>query len=297
MNKGILYAIGAYVSWGILPVYWKLIHHVPAVQLLSHRILWSFFALIVVILLRFQWSSFRATAFKPLVLRYYFLAAILICINWLTYVWAVIAGHIVEASLGYFINPLLNVLIGVMFLGEHLRARQWIPIGLVAFGVIHLTVAIGSLPWIALTLAVSFALYGLVKKVAPMGSIFGLTLETGILLLPAIFFLCYSESAGTGAFLHSNNITDVLLIGAGIVTTAPLILFASATQRIPLSLVGVLQYIAPTLQFLVGIFVYSEPFPRIQFIGYSIVWIALILFGVESYISHRVKPVTLPEMQ
>lgn len=297
MNKGIWYAIGAYVSWGLLPVYWKILHNVPAVQLLSHRIVWSFFALLVVILIRHQWNSFRASAFTPRILRFYLMAAVLICINWLMYVWAVNAGHIIETSLGYFINPLFNVLIGVIFLGEHLRSRQWIPLGIAAIGVFYLAVAYGSLPWIALTLAFSFSFYGLVKKVAPLGSLYGLTLETGILLLPAFLFLAYSDTIGSGAFLRTGIRTDIFLLGAGIVTTVPLLMFASAAQRIPLSLVGILQYVAPTLQFLIGVFVYKEQFTHVQFIGYSIVWIALILFGIEGYISHRIKAVTLPEMQ
>jgi len=297
MNKGIGYAIGAYVSWGLLPVYWKFLHHVPAVQLLSHRILWSFLALVIVIVLRYQWRSFRASAFTPQILRFYLLAAVLICINWLTYVWAVNAGHIVETSLGYFINPLFNVLIGVIFLGEHLRPRQWIPLGLAAIGVLYLTVAYGSLPWIALTLAFSFACYGLVKKIAPLGSLFGLTLETGILLLPACSFLLYSDITFSGAFLHTGMISDTLLIGAGVVTTIPLLMFASAAQRIPLSLVGILQYIAPTLQFLIGVLIYKESFTYNQSIGYGIVWIALLLFAVDGYLSHRMKSDTLPEMQ
>jgi len=158
------YAIGAYISWGVLPIYWKWLHHVPVLQLISHRILWSFLALVVFILLTHRWKEFQQAVFAPRVLRIYVAAALLIGINWLTYVWAVNAGHIVETSLGYFINPLLSVLMGVIFLHEHLRPRQWIPLGLAAAGVFYLTFAYGSLPWIALTLAVSFGVYGLVKK-------------------------------------------------------------------------------------------------------------------------------------
>ena len=241
MKKGFWYAIGAYASWGILPIYWKLLHHVPAFQLLSHRIVWSFFALIIVIVVTSRLKEFQSAALNPRILRTYFSAAVLLAINWLTYVWAVNSGHIVETSLGYFINPLLSVLLGVIFLREHLRLLQWIPIGLAAFGVLYLTIAYGSLPWIALTLAFSFAFYGLVKKIAPLGSLYGLTLETGILVIPAICFLFYSDIAGTGAFMHAGTLSDSLLVGAGIVTTIPLLMFASAAQRIPLSLVGILQ--------------------------------------------------------
>jgi chloramphenicol-sensitive protein RarD len=289
MNKGIWYAIGAYATWGLFPLYWKLLHHVPALQLISHRIIWSFLALIVIILCIRQWTGFRSTVFAWSVLRVYCFAAVLIGINWLTYVWAVNACHIVETSLGYFINPLLSVSMGVFFLHEHLRPRQWIAIGLAAAGVLFLAIVHGSIPWIALTLAFSFAFYGLVKKTAPLGSLYGLTLETGILLLPALFYLFISDLNGTGAFLHTGTTADILLAGAGIVTTIPLLMFASAARRIPLSLIGILQYISPTLQFLIGVLIYHESFTFIQFIGYAIVWIALILFGMESFFAYRAQ--------
>jgi rarD protein len=289
MNKGVWYAVGAYVSWGLFPVYWKLLHHVPALQLISHRIIWSFLALIIIILCIREWTGFRSIVFAWSVLRVYCFAAVLIGINWLTYVWAVNACHIVETSLGYFINPLLSVSMGVFFLHEHLRPRQWISIGLAAAGVLFLAIVHGSIPWIALTLAFSFAFYGLVKKTAPLGSLYGLTLETGILLLPAVFYLFISDVNGTGAFLHTGTTADILLAGAGIVTTIPLLMFASAARRIPLSLIGILQYISPTLQFLIGVFIYHESFTFIQFIGYAIVWFALILFGMESFFAYRAQ--------
>jgi len=289
MNKGIWYGIGAYVTWGLFPIYWKWLHHVPAVQLISHRVLWSFLLLFVFILVSRQWNVFRTAALKLRVQRIYLVAAVLIGINWLVYIWAVNAGFIVEASLGYYINPLLNVLMGVVFLRERLRPLQWIPLGLAAVGVLYLTFAYGSLPWIALTLAFSFGAYGLVKKTAPLGSLYGLTLETGLLFLPALLYLVYSEMTGQGAFLHTGATSDVLLMGAGLMTTIPLLMFASAARRIPLSLVGILQYIAPTLQFLLGVLVYGEPFTHTQFIGFSIVWVALILFGAEGFFVHRAE--------
>jgi len=298
MNKGIWYGIGAYVTWGLFPIYWKWLHAVPALQLIGHRILWSFVMLFAFIFLSRQWRVFRATALKPRVLRIYLVAATLIGINWLVYIWAVNAGYIVQVSLGYYINPLLNVLMGVLFLREHLRPSQWVPLGLAAAGVLYLNFAYGSLPWIALTLAFSFGLYGLVKKTAPLGSLYGLTLETGLLFLPALLYLLYAETTRQGAFLHGGAISDVLLVGAGLMTTIPLLMFASAARRIPLSLVGILQYIAPTLQFLLGVLVYGEPFTHTQFIGFGIVWLALILFGVEGYLatrSRRVQPVAAAE--
>jgi chloramphenicol-sensitive protein RarD len=211
----------------------------------------------------------------------------LIGVNWLVYIWAVNADYVVETSLGYFINPLLSVLMGVIFLRERLRPWQWAPIGLAAAGVLFLTVTYGSLPWIALTLAGTFATYGLAKKKAPLNALYGLTLETGLLFIPALGVLILSDLSGQGAFLHQGWGSDVLMIGAGLATTLPLLLFASAAQRIPLSLVGILQYIAPTLQFLLGVFVYREPFSQTQFIGFGIVWLALIMFAVESAWTQR----------
>jgi chloramphenicol-sensitive protein RarD len=302
MNKGVWYAVGAYVAWGLFPVYWKWLHQVPALQLLSHRIVWSSFLLLAVILLTKQWQAFRAAALTWGVLRIYLISAALIGVNWLTYVWAVNAGFIVETSLGYFINPLLSVLMGVVFLRERLRAWQWLPIGLATAGVLYLTFAYrvgaaegltahGALPWIALTLAFSFGLYGLIKKVAPLNSLYGLTLETGILFLPALAYLIYSDVAGQGAFLHTSTGSDLLLVGAGAVTTVPLLMFAAGVRRIPLSLVGILQYITPTMQFLLGVLVYKEPFTHTRLIGFGIVWIALIIFGVEGFLAHRNQPV------
>ncbi len=287
MNQGILYAIGAYVTWGVFPVYWKLLHQVPALQLISHRIVWSFLFLLGFILVTRQWQTFRSAISSRRILLIYFAAAILIGVNWLTYVWAVNAGFIVETSLGYFINPLLNVLLGVIFFRERLRAFQWIPVVMAAVGVIYLTVSYGRLPWIALTLAFSFGFYGLVKKMAPLGSLFGLSLETGILFLPAIGWLLYSESLGQGAFLHAGTGSDLLLVGAGLVTTIPLLMFASAAQRIPLSMLGIIQYIAPTLQFLLGVLAYKEPFTHTQLIGFGIVWVALLLFWGEGFLTAR----------
>ncbi|MBE3120096.1 MAG: EamA family transporter RarD [Candidatus Atribacteria bacterium] len=286
MKKGIWYALGAYVIWGLFPVYWKLLAGIPALQLLGHRIFWSFLLLFGIVLVARQGKTFQA-ALNRHVLLIYSAAAVLIAINWLTFVWAVGAGFIVEASLGYFINPLLSVLLGVVFLRERLRPLQWLPIGLATAGVLYLTFAYGSLPWVALTLAISFGFYGLVKKTAPLGALHGLTLETGILFLPALGFLLYSEFAGTGAFLHSATLMDLMLVGAGLVTVAPLLMFASAVQRIPLTTIGVLQYVNPTMQFLLGVLIFKEPFDHHRLIGFGVVWVALILFGVEGFLAQR----------
>jgi len=295
MKKGILYGVGAYVFWGFFPIYWKLLHHVPAIQVIGHRIIWSFLLLIVVIFLTKQWTEFRTTInFK--ILRIYTIAALLVGVNWLVYVWAVNAGFIVETSLGYFINPLLSVLLGVIFFKEKLRTAQWVPVVLAALGVAYLTYVYGRLPYIALTLAFSFGLYGLVKKLSPLGSLYGLTIETGILFIPAFGYLIFTEINSSAAFLHTGITSDLLMVGAGLVTTIPLLMFASAVRSVPLWVAGLLQYITPTIQFLIGILIYKEPFSHNQLIGFGLVWIALVIFLVENYLANRVPVEPLPEM-
>lgn len=295
MNKGILSGLAVYVMWGFFPIYWKYLHSVPAVQVIGHRIGWSFLFLVAIVLISRRWNDFRSLL-QPKVIGIYAIAAILLTVNWLVYVWGVNAGFIVETSLGYFINPLLSVSLGVLFLRERLRPTQWVPVGIAAIGVIYLTTVYGRLPWIALSLAFSFGFYGLVKKLAPLGPLYGLTLETGIVFPVALIYLLMVELSGTGSFLHTDALTNILLIGAGAVTTIPLLLFASAAKQIPLSMIGLLQYVAPTLQFLIGVFVYKEPFDRAHFIGFGIVWVALVIFWVENYMARRVPVEPIPEM-
>jgi len=295
MKKGILYGAASYAIWGFFPIYWKLLRHVPALQLIGHRIIWSFILLVAVIVMRRQWTEFRV-AVTPKTLWGYLIAALLIGFNWTMYVWAVNQSYIVETSLGYFINPLISVLLGVVLLKERLRLGQWIPVIIAASGVAYLTYIYGRLPYIALSLALSFGLYGLVKKISPLGSLFGLTVETGILFLPAAAYLIFANVNGSGAFLHTGFSSDLLMIGAGVVTTIPLLLFASAARSVPLWVVGLLQYIAPTLQFLIGVFVYKEPFSRSQLLGFGFVWLALLIFLVENYLSSRTSVEPLPEI-
>jgi chloramphenicol-sensitive protein RarD len=287
MRRGVWLAVGAYAAWGLFPIYWKWLHAVPALQLLGHRMVWSFVLLIGTVLVLGQWRTFRAVAVQPRTLRIYFLAALLIGVNWFVYVWGVNAGHIVETSLGYFINPLLSVLLGVIVLHERLRPLQWIPIGLAAAGVLYLTIVYGAVPWISLILAFSFGLYGLVKKLAPLNALHGLTLETGILFGPMLAYLIAVELNGEGAFLHTGTLPDLLMIGAGVVTVIPLLMFASAARQIPLTLVGILQYIAPTGQFLLGVLIYGESFTTDRLIGFSLVWLALAIFTAENVWQRR----------
>lgn len=290
MSKGFWYAVAAYFTWGLFPMYWKALGSVPALQLLGHRIVWSFgFVLILLLALR-QGRAFLKEISSLRILLIYGAAAVFLAINWLTYVWAVNAGYIVETSLGYFINPLLSMLLGVLILREKLRPFQWIPVGLAAAGMLYLTFVYGSFPWIALTLAISFGIYGFVQKVAPLSSLHSVALETLILFLPAAGYLAWANAAGAGAFGHTGIAQALLLAGAGVITTIPLLLFAAAAQRITLFLIGVLQYIAPTMYFLIGVFVYDEPLTPERLTGFAVIWLALILFAAEGYLSRRAEP-------
>jgi chloramphenicol-sensitive protein RarD len=217
----------------------------------------------------------------------YTLAAVLLALNWLVYIYAINTDHIVEGSLGYFINPLLSVALGVVFLREKLRPAQWVPIGLAALGVVYLTAIYARIPWIALALAFTFGLYGLLKKIAPLGSLHGLTLETAILFLPALGYLLYMDYLGKGSFAHTGWGASLLLAAAGVITALPLLLFASAARSIPLYMVGLLQYIAPTGQFLLGVLLYREPFTPAQLLGFCIIWAALAFYWVEAWQARR----------
>lgn len=282
--RGLWYGLGAYTLWGLFPVYFKLIGFVPADQIIAHRIVWSFLLLAAVVALG---SLRRGMVLTWSVIRLYTVAALLIAVNWFIYVWAVTHDFIVETSLGYFITPLVNVLLAVVILGERLRRFQWVAIGLAAAGVGYLAVVYANVPWIAIGLAVSFGTYGLVKKKAPLGSVVGLTLETGLLLLPALVFLSATEFRGTGAFVHLDPGGMALVAAAGPITTLPLVLFAAAVQRIPLSAIGILQFIAPTVQFVLGVMVYEEPFSGEKLVGFALVWMAVIVFGAEGIAANR----------
>jgi chloramphenicol-sensitive protein RarD len=287
VKRGFWIGAAAYAIWGLFPIYWKQLEGVPAAQVIAHRIAWSFVVLLPVLGVS-MWREARTAgsgAFgiyaSSASVIIYATAALLIAVNWFTYVWAVNHGLVVETSLGYFITPLVNVLLGVVVLREALRVWQWVAVALAAAGVAYLTVVYGAVPWIALALAVSFGTYGLVKKKAPMAPLPGLTLETGLLFVPAVAFLVVADLRGTGAFGHAGTLPTLLMAGAGIVTTVPLLMFATAVRLIPLSAIGILQFIAPTIQFLLGVLVYREPFSRGQFAGFTLVWLALAIFAVE----------------
>ena len=285
MRRGIWYAVAAYAIFGFFPLYWKLLERVPPLQTVSHPILWSCVFLLALVAAGGRWSELRAAARSPRTVGVYAAAAMAIAINWSIYIWAVNAGFVVQSALGYFILPLVHVILGVMFLGERLRRAQWVAVGLAAAGVIYLTALYRTPPWIALALALSFGVYGLLKKTAPLDALQGLSLETSVLSLPALAFLVFENHAGRGAFGHAGPRLTLVMMGAGAVTSLPLLLFAAAARRIPLSLIGMLQYINPSIQFLLGVFLYKEPFTRGQFAGFACVWAAFVLFAGEGYVA------------
>jgi len=285
-KKGVLYAGTAYAIWGFFPLYFHAIQSAPAFQIVAHRVVWSFLFVGGLILFRKETRALRQSL-TPRTVLIYLAASILLAINWLVYVWAVNSGFVVETSLGYFINPLVSVLLGVLILRERLRPFQWLPIILAASAVTFMTLSLGRPPWIALALAFSFGLYGLVKKIAPLGSLHGLTLETALLFLPALGFLLFAEGSGTGAFGHISWLTSLLLALTGVVTAIPLLLFASGARRVTLTTIGLLQYFAPTFQFLIGVFVFGEPLNQATVIGFIIIWTALILFTIEGLYTMR----------
>lgn len=287
MNKGIVYGIGAYTLWGVLPIFWKLLHSVPPLEIVSHRVVWSFIFVFLVVVISKDWQSFAQLRQRPKILLAYLATAIVLSINWLVYVWAINAGYIVESSLGYFINPLVNVLLGVVFLREKLRLWQWIPVGLATLGVLYLTVSYGALPWIALTLAFSFGTYGLIKKTAALSSIPSFTIETGFMFVPALGMLLYLEFVGRGAFGHQTPLVTLMLVLAGVATGLPLLWFGAAARMIHLSTLGFLQYIAPTFQFLIGVLLYGEDFSQDRIIGFCIIWVALLMFTIDGGVNHR----------
>jgi chloramphenicol-sensitive protein RarD len=280
--SGLWYGVAAYSLWGLLTLYWRLFPNVPAIQILGHRVVWSFLVLVAIV--AGSWKRRRAAlrSVTPAAIGLYALAAVLIGINWFLYVYSVNNGFIVESSLGYFMTPLVNVMMGVAVFRERLRPMQWTAVAFAFAGVLRLTLAYGTLPWIALALAASFGSYGLVKKKAPLPSLEGLTLETAVLVVPAALYLLVLDRNGTGAFLHAGTTTDLLLVAGGLVTVGPLLLFATAVRRVPLSIIGILQYIAPTIQFLLGVYAFKEPFTRTQLTGFGLVRLGLVVFTLDS---------------
>jgi chloramphenicol-sensitive protein RarD len=284
---GVIYAGCAFLIWGIGPIYWKALGAVSALEIVMHRVVWSFMFLLLLIVLGRRWNEFVGAVKNRRTLLTLLFTAVILSLNWLLYVWAVNNEHILQASLGYYINPLVNVVFGMLFLRERLRPPQMLAVLLAASGVVYLTVYYGEFPWIALTLASSFGLYGLIRKVAPVGSLVGLAVETLLMSPVAAAYLFYLGAQGTGSIFCGSIKMDLLLMGTSLLTTVPLLLFTSGARRIYLSTVGLMQYIAPTGMFLLAIFVYQEPFSMAKVWTFVMIWTALGIYSTDSVIYFR----------
>lgn len=290
-RKGLSAAIASYVLWGVFPLYWYLLKHVPAMQIIAHRIIWCALFVVGFLVIREGWGWLRTALSRPRVGWMLLASSVFISFNWGIYIWAVTNGRVIEASLGYFINPLVNVLIGVLVLHERLNRAQWIAVAIAGLGVLWLALLHGDPPWIALALAFSFAFYGLIRKLANVDAVPGLAIESLFLLVPALAWLGFAQSQGVAAFGDGNLRSDALLIFGGALTALPLIGFAYGARRIPYSLVGILQYIAPTLQLIGGVWLLGEAFTGTQAIGFGAIWVALAIYGVDGWRRSRRQPV------
>ncbi len=286
-RRGLAYGLLAYLLWGFLPLYWKQIQQVPSLEIICHRILWSMVFTALLLVLR---GGFRQTLARCCDLRLLLTlawTAALLGVNWLLFIYSVNSGHVLQSSLGYFISPLVNAALGVFLLRERLSPAQTVAFALALGGVLVLAVAAGQPPWLALALAVTFSLYGLGKKLSPLGSLESLFAESAILALPALAWLGALEVGGRGAFGHGDPAVTWFLAGAGVVTSIPLILFAAAARRMPLSMLGLLQYLSPSMQFLMGVFLFREPFGRAQGVAFALIWAGLVLYTVSGLASRR----------
>jgi len=286
-TKGTITTISAFFLWGIFPVYWKALQHVSSTQILAHRVIWSLVFILIVISVQRRWKEAKFSISLSRDIPRFLFTSFLLAVNWLTYIWAVNTNQIVEASLGYFINPLVNVCLGMIFLRERLYRWQVLSVVLAFIGVLFLTIQYGRVPWIAFTLAFSFGTYGLLRKTAKAGSMVGLLFETAILTPIALAYAITLGIQGSGAFFSIGLTTDVLLVGAGLVTAIPLLLFAHGARRIQYSTVGFLQYITPTGQLLVGVFFYKELFIRTHAISFGFVWVAIVIYSISSFLSYK----------
>ncbi|PPV07947.1 hypothetical protein XBLMG947_1167 [Xanthomonas bromi] len=287
-RRGLLITASTFVLWGLVPVYWHLLKAVPSLQIIAHRIVWSTVLVVAWLLATSGLRWWRSIAAQPRALRMLAGSSVAIAFNWGLYIWAINAGHVIEASLGYFINPLLSVLLGVLVLKERLRRIQWVAVVCAAAGVLWLTIDAGAPPWIALGLAVSFGVYGLLRKLVAVDPVAGLGVESVYLFVPALLLAAWGEQGHGGGFLSGWSLrTDAMLIFGGVVTALPLIGFAYGVRRIPLSLVGILQYIAPSLQLLLGVWFFHEPFDQGRAIGFAAIWAGLLLFVGDSVLRSR----------
>jgi chloramphenicol-sensitive protein RarD len=293
-RRGITDGVVAYLLWGLFPLYWPLLEPASAIEILAHRIIWSLVLVAALLGVTHGWAATRAAIADTRRSRLLALAAIVVTVNWGTYIWGVNSHHVVETSLGYFINPLLTVLLGVIVLGETLRRAQWVAVAIASVAIVVLTIDYGRLPWIALVLATSFALYGFLKKRAGVGAVESLAIETGVLAIPALITLAIIAARGHLVFGSHGAGNTALLVGTGVVTAIPLLFFGAAMRRLPLSVVGLLQYLAPVLQFAVGVGIRHEPLPPARLAGFALVWLALLILTVDGLRSQRRAPAPVP---
>jgi chloramphenicol-sensitive protein RarD len=278
LNKGAIYALAAYMAWGLLPLYWKLFQTVSAWEILGNRIIWSFVFVAILLLMQKRWRSFLHVVKKIENLGTVASSSMLISLNWLIYIWAVNHDHVIEASLGYYMNPLINVCLGVLFLKERLLPLQWLAIALASLGVLILTVHYGAFPWIAISLALSFGLYGLAKKKMTLDSMVGLAWETAIVFPVALVFILTRFAVGQSAYSTLPAWSVGLLLLSGVATATPLLWFAQATKRLQLSTVGLFQYVSPTISLLLGVMLFHEPFTSVHAWSFTCIWVALGLY-------------------
>ncbi|MEP7296395.1 MAG: EamA family transporter RarD [Burkholderiales bacterium] len=283
MHAGIVYAALAFIWWGLFPLYFRLVTTVPAAQVLAHRVVWCLLFLGILLTARRQWGWLPQVLRRPKVLGAFVLSALMIGANWLAYIWAVLHGHVLEASLGYFITPLVNVLLGMTLLHERLRRAQWVALAIAAAGVLWLTVQAGRPPWIALSLGATFGSYGLLRKVAALGALEGLTLETLLLAPLALIVLGLATLDGSAAFPAPDALTNLWMIALGPITAVPLLLFAAGARRLSMATLGIVQYLGPSIQVVIGLWVFGEPFPMARFIGFACIWLALIVYSLDGW--------------
>ena len=286
---GVIYAGSAFVIWGLSPVYWKALSAVSVLEITMHRVVWSFLFLLCLILLQQRRHEFAVVLKNGRIVLTLLSTAILISGNWFLYIWAVNNNYMLQASLGYYINPLVNVVLGMLFLRERLRKPQILAVLLAAGGVLYLTISYGQLPWISLALALSFGLYGLARKIAPVGALMGLAVETMLFSPPAVIYLLYLNSQGAGAIFSGSLKLDFLLIGCAPITAAPLLFFTLGAKRLFLSTVGLMQYIGPSGMFLLAVFYYNEPFSTSQIWTFAMIWTALGIYSTDSVLYYRRK--------
>jgi chloramphenicol-sensitive protein RarD len=285
-KAGLLFGVSAYTLWGLFPLYWPLLKPANPLEIVSHRAVWTVVFCVIILAITKSLKSTLATFKRKNVAAKLFLTSVLISINWLVYIWATNNGHVVEASLGYYINPVIIIAMGVILLHEKMRKLQWISIAIASAGVLVLTIDYGRLPWIAIALALSWGTYGFIKKSLGLGALEGLAIETMISSVPYLGYLIYLGSEGKGQFGNGVLITT-LIISAGAVTAIPLLLFNGATTRLPFTIIGLLQYITPTLQFAIGVWVLHEDMPAARWIGFVIIWIALVVLATDLFRSNR----------